>query len=56
MKKTIAEQTQIYPQADQAPYLLKLIKTSRRFTTFIRTDGRTELRFGAGTSNNPDER
>ena len=37
------------------PYLLKLIKSSRRFTTFIRTDGRTELRFGAGISDSPDE-
>jgi len=41
--------------SDQAPYLLKLIKTSRRFTTFIREDGRTEMRFGAGTSDSPDE-
>ena len=32
--------------SDSAPYLLKLLKTSRRFTTFIRTDNRTELRFG----------
>jgi len=42
-------------QADQAPYLLKLLKTSRRFTTYIRQDGRTELRFGGGTSDSPDE-
>jgi len=41
--------------ADQSPYLLKLLKTSRRFTTFIRTDGKTELRFGAGISDSPDE-
>ena len=46
---------QLYTFADQAPYLLKLLKTSRRFTTFIREDGRTELRFGAGTSDSPDE-
>jgi len=46
---------QLYTQADQAPYLLKLLKTSRRFTTFIREDGRTEMRFGAGTSDSPDE-
>tara|TARA_Y100000593_G_scaffold90789_1_gene178002 strand:- start:1257 stop:3296 length:2040 start_codon:yes stop_codon:yes gene_type:complete len=44
-----------YADADQAPYLLKLLKTARRFKTFIRTDGRTELRFGAGTSDSPDE-
>jgi len=47
------DQLNIY--SDQAPYLLKLLKTSRRFTTFIREDNRTELRFGAGTSDNPDE-
>ena len=41
--------------SDQASYMLKLLKTSRRFTTFIREDGRTELRFGAGVSDNPDE-
>ena len=46
---------QLYTYADQAPYLLKLLKTTRRFTTFIREDGRTELRFGAGTSDSPDE-
>ena len=41
--------------ADKAPYLLKLKKTSRRFTTFITTEGFTELRFGAGNSSSPDE-
>ncbi len=41
--------------ADQSPYLLKLLKTSRRFTTYIREDGKTELRFGAGISDSPDE-
>ena len=46
---------QLYTFADQAPYLLKRLQTSRRFTTFIREDGRTELRFGAGTSDSPDE-
>jgi|TARA_B100001758_G_scaffold171777_1_gene148743 hypothetical protein len=37
------------------PYLLKLIKSSRRFTKYVRSDGKTELRFGAGVSDNPDE-
>ena len=41
--------------ADKAPYLLKLKKTSRRFTTFITETGLTELRFGAGNSSSPDE-
>ena len=37
------------------PYILKLLKTPRRFVTFIRGDGKTELRFGSGISDNPDE-
>ena len=37
------------------PYLLKLIKSSRRFTTYIRDDNKTELRFGSGISDNADE-
>ena len=37
------------------PYLLKLIKTARRFTTYVRSDGRTEIRFGSGISSNADE-
>ena len=55
MENTSKNDDQLYTYSDQAPYLLKLLKTSRRFTTFIREDGRTELRFGAGTSDNPDE-
>lgn len=38
-----------------APFLLKLIKTSKRFKTYIRTDGKTELRFGSGVAFGADE-
>ena len=38
-----------------APFLLKLVKTNRRFKTHIRTDGKTEMRFGSGTSTSSDE-
>ena len=55
MENTSQNDDQLYTYSDQAPYLLKLLKTSRRFTTFIREDGRTEIRFGAGTSDSPDE-
>ena len=55
MENTIKNDDQLYTYSDQAPYLLKLLKTTRRFTTFIREDGKTELRFGAGTSDSPDE-
>ena len=40
---------------NDAPYLLKLIKTARRFTTRVRDDNKTELRFGSGVSDNADE-
>ena len=55
MENKVENDDQLYTYSDQAPYLLKLLKTSRRFTTFIREDNRTELRFGAGTSDSPDE-
>jgi hypothetical protein len=40
---------------DTAPYILKLKKTSRRFTTYIDENDGTVIRFGAGISDNPDE-
>ena len=55
MENTSKNDDQLYTYSDQAPYLLKLLKTSRRFTTFIREDNKTEIRFGAGTSDSPDE-
>jgi len=41
--------------SSDVPYLLKLKRVAKRFTTFRRPDGKTELRFGAGVSSNPDE-
>ena len=41
--------------SDDVHYLLKLKRVSRRFTTYRRPDGKTELRFGAGVSDNADE-
>ena len=40
---------------DTSPYILKLKKTSRRFTTYIDQQDFTRLRFGPGVSDNPDE-
>ena len=37
------------------PYMLRLIKTARRFTTYVREDNKMELRFGSGVSDNADE-
>jgi len=38
-----------------APFLLKLVKTSKRFKTYIRPDGKTEMRFGSGIAAGADE-
>ena len=38
-----------------APYILKLRRTSKRFTTHVRADNYTEIHFGAGISMQPDE-
>ena len=54
-ENTTASDPDLASQSDQSPYLLKLLKTSRRFTTYIMEDGRTEVRFGAGISDSPDE-
>ena len=40
---------------ENAAYILKLKKVSRRFTTYINDKDETVLRFGAGVSDNPDE-
>jgi len=40
---------------NDTPYMLRLIKSSRRFITRVTEDDRTEIRFGAGISDNPDE-
>ena len=40
---------------NDAPYLLKLIKTPRRFTTYVRDDNKMEIRFGSGISSYADE-
>ena len=41
--------------SSEVPYILRLKRVSKRFTTFRRPDGKTELRFGAGISTNADE-
>jgi len=55
VENTSANDSDLTQYNDTAPYLLKLRKTPRRFTPFIRDDNRTEMRFGAGVSDNPDE-
>ena len=40
---------------DSSPSLLKLLKTSKRFITRLRSDNKLEIQFGAGISDNNDE-
>tara|TARA_Y100001963_G_scaffold143177_1_gene213720 strand:+ start:928 stop:2937 length:2010 start_codon:yes stop_codon:yes gene_type:complete len=59
MFKEVANTSDNDPEMAQynetAPYMLRLRKTSRRFITRVNSDNITELRFGAGISDNPDE-
>tara|TARA_R100000008_G_scaffold85264_1_gene74748 strand:+ start:425 stop:2305 length:1881 start_codon:yes stop_codon:yes gene_type:complete len=41
--------------SSEVPFLLKLKRVSKRFSTFRRPDARMELRFGAGVSDSHDE-
>jgi hypothetical protein len=55
----VANKASIDPEsfidASDSPYILKLRRTARRFTTRINRDNFTELNFGAGVSTSPDE-
>ena len=55
VENTSANDPDLVQYNDTAPYLLKLKKTPRRFITYILQDNSTELRFGAGISDSPDE-
>jgi hypothetical protein len=54
-ENTSANDPSLVQYNDTVPYLLKLKKTPRRFVTYITHGGKTELRFGAGISDSPDE-
>ena len=54
-ENTTLNDPQLAEFRNDTPYLLKLIKTARRFTTTIRDDDKMELRFGSGVSDNADE-
>jgi hypothetical protein len=55
VENTAASDPSLVQYNDTVPYLLKLKKTPRRFVTYIVQDGKTELRFGSGISDSPDE-
>jgi len=52
---TITNEPTLSAYKESSPYILKLKKTSRRFTTKVREDNTLELQFGAGITSNPDE-
>ena len=52
---TEANDPELYQFKTSVPYILKTIKTSRRFTTKIDESGRTIIQFGAGDPSASDE-
>jgi len=55
LENTELNDPQLTQYQNDTPYMLRLLKTSRRFVTRVNDDDTTELRFGAGVSDNPDE-
>ena len=55
VENTAANDPSLVQYNDTVPYLLKLKKTPRRYVTYITHNGKTELRFGSGISDSPDE-
>lgn len=47
--------TSFYQYRDTVPYILKFLRTSRRFTTSVNADNTVTLEFGAGTDSRDDE-
>jgi len=54
VENTAKFDTELAQYNDTAPYILRLKKSSRRFTTRINPDNTTNIEFGGGISNNPD--
>ena len=40
---------------DTTPYMIKLIRTKKRYKSYIKSDGSYQLRFGSGVSTENDE-
>jgi hypothetical protein len=55
LKNTNPNDPNNYQNVGDAPYLLKLKKVQRRFTTRFIDSGSLQLQFGAGTTNDVDE-
>lgn len=55
MENNVSNDPQSAGDSNLAPYILKLKRVSRRFSSHINENDETVLRFGAGVSDNPDE-
>ena len=54
VENTAKFDTELAQYNDTAPYILRLKKSSRRFTTRINPNNTTNIEFGGGISNDPD--
>jgi hypothetical protein len=54
-KNTLSNDPELFQFRDTVPYLLKLLKTSRRFTSKVNDDFTTSIHFGGGDSSLSDE-
>ena len=55
VENTAANDPELHQYNAQTPFLLKLKKVPRRFTTRVKKDNKIELQFGSGVSDKADE-
>ena len=55
IENTVENDPVLNQYRSNVPKLLKLRKTAKRYVTRLRSDGKTEIQFGAGISDNNDE-
>ena len=55
IENTAANDPTLHQYNNQTPYLLKLKRTTKRFTTKIKTNNSIDIQFGAGISSKSDE-
>tara|TARA_R110002012_G_scaffold198854_1_gene367761 strand:+ start:1072 stop:2964 length:1893 start_codon:yes stop_codon:yes gene_type:complete len=55
VQNNAANDPKLHHYNDQTPYLLKLVRSSKRFITRIKSDSSMDIQFGAGTSDKADE-
>ena len=55
VENTGANDPELHQYNNQTPYLLKVKRVPKRFTTRVKTDNKIEIQFGAGISDKADE-